>query len=286
MFVDKPSRYVVVTGASSGIGRATAEHLAREGFGVFAGVRSLRDAQRLRDEGLETLSPLLIDVTDSASVERARAEVEAAVGERGLAGLVNNAGVSLAGPLEYIELDEIRDCFEVNVFGVLTVTRAFLPLLRRGGGRIVNMSSGIGRVAMPLVGPYCASKFALEALSDALSMELRRSGVGVSVIEPGFVATPLLDKGNEKIDRKRDSLPSEAPSYYRDALGKLRAQFDEAAENPTRPESVARVVGRALTVASPRKRYAVGVDATVLMLLGRVLPDRVKHRVFGRMVGL
>jgi NAD(P)-dependent dehydrogenase (short-subunit alcohol dehydrogenase family) len=266
------TRHVLVTGASSGIGRATAEHLVQAGFRVFAGVRRDQDVATLRGANLPGLIPILLDVTDSTALVRATHEIDAEVGSRGLAGLVNNAGVSGGGPLEVVDIDLVRACFEVNVIGALAVTRAMLPMLRRGKGRIINMSSGAGRVATPLMGPYCASKFAVEAVSDVLRMELHRSGVAVSTIEPGAVSTSMVGKGNEQIERQIAQLPADAPDYYHHSLLKLRGAFDRTSYND--PEAVAKVVYKALTAARPRTRYVVGGDAKFLLLLRSLFPDR------------
>src|SRR5712691_5002789 len=179
---------VVITGAASGIGEACALHLDKLGFCVFAGVRREVDGAALQGKASERLTPLLLDVTDAASIRFAVEIVATGVVETGLAGLVNNAGITVAGPLEFLPVSELRRQLEVNVIGQVAVTQAFLPLLRRGQGRIVNMGSLAGRIATPFIGPYHASKFAMEALTDSLRMELRRWGMHVSLIEPGFIA--------------------------------------------------------------------------------------------------
>jgi NAD(P)-dependent dehydrogenase (short-subunit alcohol dehydrogenase family) len=173
---------VVITGASTGIGRATARYLAERGFRVFAGVRRDQDAEVLRQEGAGRVTPLRLDVTDRGSIENAAREAEAALAGEGLQGLVNNAGIGIGAPLEFVELDELRRQLEVNVIGAVAVTQAFLPLLRRCRGRIVNVGSIGGRIAQPMLGPYNASKFALEALSDSLRMELGAWGIHVSLV--------------------------------------------------------------------------------------------------------
>lgn len=277
------TRAVVITGTSSGIGSAVTAELAARGYLVFAGVRNQADFARL-SESPGQVQPLFLDVTDEDAIARAVDSVTQQVGGGGLAGLVNNAGLSCGGVLEYIELADIRRVFEVNVFGPLLVTRAFLPLLRQGAGRIVNISSGLGEVALPLVGPYSMSKHAFEAMSDALRLEVRRSGVGVSIIQPGVVDTPQLGKGNVQIDREHDSLPADAPAHYGHAIRELRQQFDNSKPGP--PEAVARTVFRALTARWPRARYKVGMDARLLSMLETLLPVRVRDHLFGRMVDL
>jgi NAD(P)-dependent dehydrogenase (short-subunit alcohol dehydrogenase family) len=197
--------YAVVTGASSGIGETSAQHLASLGFNVFAGVRNDADAERVAGGRIE---PLKIDVTDQASVDAAAAQVAEATGKVGLAALVNNAGIAVAGPLEYIDIDDFQRQMDVNVTGVLRATQAFLPLIRLARGRIVNISSIGGRVAIPLVGPYAASKFAVEGMSDSLRRELRPWGIHVALIEPGAVATPIWEKGVSDAQDMLDNAPA------------------------------------------------------------------------------
>jgi NAD(P)-dependent dehydrogenase (short-subunit alcohol dehydrogenase family) len=185
---------VLVTGASTGIGQACASRLVREGCRVFAGVRRAEDGERLSAAEPERLQWLLLDVTDAAQIAAAAEAVSRQVGEHGLAGLVNNAGIAIGGPLEFVTPDALRRQFEVNVIGLHAVTAAFLPLLRRGNGRIVHMGSISGRIASPFIGPYTASKHAVEGLTDSLRLELAPEGIHVSVIEPGQVRTPIWDK--------------------------------------------------------------------------------------------
>jgi NAD(P)-dependent dehydrogenase (short-subunit alcohol dehydrogenase family) len=277
---------VAITGTSTGIGRATALHLAREGFRVFAGVRRQEDADHLRAEAPEAVTPIQLDVTDAASISQAAKEVERVVGAAGLAGLVNNAGIGFGGPLEYADLDEMRRGYEVNVFGVMAVTQAFLPLLRRAKGRIVNVSSGAGKASTPLLGPYCSSKFALEGLSDALRIELRGAGIAVVIIEPGFVDTPMQTKGKSDIERIQAASSDEARERYGAAMKKLEQNMERFGKNATAPETAAKVIHRALTRARPRARYPVGNDARLLVPLTRLLPDRAKDGIFGRLLGL
>jgi NAD(P)-dependent dehydrogenase (short-subunit alcohol dehydrogenase family) len=267
---------VIVTGASSGIGEATARYLRSLGFDVLAGVRREEDAERLREDGIR---PLILDVTDADSIDGARDEVA----ERELAALVNNAGVAVAGPLEFVPVDELRYQLEVNVVGQVAVTQAFLPALRRGRGRIVNISSIGGRVALPMAGPYAASKFALEAISDSLRREVRSHGVDVVVIEPGGIKTPIWEKGGAKADALRARMPPEAEGLYGELIGAVRAETEKiATERGLPPSAVAEVVGEALTARRPRARYLVGRDAKLRAALSRVIPDRVLDRLIGR----
>ena len=187
---------VFITGASSGIGKACALHLDRQGFPVIAGVRKQADAIALRQEASQRLKTVFIDVADSASIEAAAAAV-AALTRGSLFGLINNAGIAFGGPLEILSVQDIRGLMDVNIIGVLTVTKAFLPMLRKGRGRVINMGSTSGILALPCLSAYAASKFALKGLSDALRLELRPVGVSVSLLEIGNVETPIWEKGLE-----------------------------------------------------------------------------------------
>jgi NAD(P)-dependent dehydrogenase (short-subunit alcohol dehydrogenase family) len=267
---------VIVTGASSGIGEATAQHLRSLGFEVVPGVRKEEDTERLRGEGFQ---PLILDVADSQSIERCRGEV----GGAELRGLVNNAGIAIAGPLEFVPIDELRHQLEVNVVGQVAVTQALLPALRRGRGRIVNVSSIGGRVALPMAGPYAASKFALEGLSDSLRREVRRHGVEVILIEPGGIKTPIWEKGGAKAAELRAGMPEEADRLYGDLIRAVTAESERiATERGLPPSAVAEVVGEALTARRPRTRYVIGRDAKVRAALARVLPARALDRLIGR----
>jgi NAD(P)-dependent dehydrogenase (short-subunit alcohol dehydrogenase family) len=261
-----PSSGVVVTGASSGIGAAIARHLAGRGFRVFGTIRQPEDGAALQGDGI---TPVRMDVTDTESIARARAEIERALAGAPLAGLVNNAGIPAAGPLELIPLEEFRRVLEVNVIGVLAVTQAFLRLLKaaRGRGRIVNISSVAGRSVLPFMGPYAASKFALEAVSDALRRELRPFGVAVTVIEPGSFQSRIWDKV-EAMDLGRYR-----GTPYEQVLERFRQAALRGAERAPPPDKVARAVGRALTA----RRAPIRVVVTPHGWIERIwlwLPDR------------
>jgi NAD(P)-dependent dehydrogenase (short-subunit alcohol dehydrogenase family) len=274
-----PSGTVLVTGASSGIGEATALHLRELGFDAVAAVRKDEDAERLAVSGLRTVR---IDVTDADSIAAARAEL----GDGPLAGLVNNAGIAVAAPLEFLPLDQFRHQLEVNLIGQLAVTQQFLPALRAGHGRIVNVSSIGGRVALPLVGAYNASKFALEAVSDSLRRELLSHGVDVVVIEPGGVKTPIWRKGNELASELTADMPPEAGRLYGSLIGALRKQTAKiATETGIEPREVAEAIGHAMTAKRPRARYLVGRDAKMRASAATILPARVMDRLVGRMLG-
>jgi NAD(P)-dependent dehydrogenase (short-subunit alcohol dehydrogenase family) len=275
--------YVVITGASSGIGEACAIHLAGLGFNVFAGVRKDADAQRIAGPRIE---PLIIDVADDASVAAAAEQVRGAVAGAGLAGLVNNAGIAVAGPLEFMPLGEFQRQLEVNVTGVLRSTQAMLPLIRQGGrGRIVNISSIGGRVAAPMVGPYAASKFAVEGLSDSLRRELRPWGIHVALIEPGAVATPIWDKSIAAGDQIRAESPPEAERLYGEVIEAIRKQAQKNAVDGVPPKEVAEAVAHALTADKPKTRYLVGRDAKVRGPMAKLMPDRMMDAAIARVLG-
>jgi NAD(P)-dependent dehydrogenase (short-subunit alcohol dehydrogenase family) len=277
---------VLVTGASTGIGRACALELDSRGFRVFAGVRKEEDGERLRKASSERLTPVRIDVADADSIETAAAQMGEEVGGRGLKGLVNNAGITVAGPLEFIPLDEVRKQLEVNFIGQLAVTQAFLPLLRQGGGRIVNMGSIGGRAPAPFVGPYSASKFAMEGLTDTLRQELRPWGIPVSIIEPGAIATPIWEKGSAAAGELAEKLPPQAHELYGGAIDAMQAATVKMSEAGIPPERVAKVVARALTATRPKPRYLVGRDARMQLTLSRLLPARVFDALVARILRL
>lgn len=267
-------RAVLVTGASSGIGRAAAIDLARRGFYVFAGVRREVDAESVRADAPRNLECVLLDVTQSESRARARAHIEQSLGDNGLYGLVNNAGISLPGPIECVELDVLRRQFEVNVFAVVAMIQAFTPAMRRARGRIVNVSSMGGFISAPFQGAYCATKFALEALSDSLRHELRPFGIEVSLIQPGSIDTKIWAKGTEFARQIIEQLSPEAKALYGAAVSRsLRAACSGAAR-AVAPEVVADLIAHALTAKRPKTRYVAGPDARALKILRWLLPDR------------
>jgi NAD(P)-dependent dehydrogenase (short-subunit alcohol dehydrogenase family) len=274
-----PKGTVLVTGASTGIGEATVMHLRELGFSPIAAVRKDEDAERLEGRGLRTTR---IDVTDADQIAAARDEL----GDEPLAGLVNNAGIAVAAPLEFLPIDRLRQQLEINLIGQAAVTQAFLPALRRGRGRIVNVSSIGGRVGLPLVGAYNASKFGLEGLSDSLRRELRPQGVDVILIEPGGVKTPIWKKGEELADEMLEDVPPEAERLYGRLIAAVRTGTQRIArETGIEPSEVAEVIGRALTSSRPRARYLVGSDAKQRAVMAKLLPARVMDRLIGRALG-
>jgi len=254
---------VLVTGASSGIGRATAQALAHRGWEVYAGTRSTAP---------EATTPIELDLTRDVSHLK----------DLDLHALVNNAGIAVIGPLEYLPLHELRRQLEVNTIGQLAVIQACLPSLRRNRGRIVNVSSVSGRVALPLFGPYAASKFAFEALTDSLRREQRE--VTVSVIEPGTIATPIWERTLREADALWQTMPPEAHERHGELVATLRAIAQEAPSSGLAPEHVVEAILHALSAQRPKARYVVGRDARVQVALARTLPTRVFDKLVARLL--
>jgi NAD(P)-dependent dehydrogenase (short-subunit alcohol dehydrogenase family) len=277
-------RSVLITGASTGIGRATALHLDRAGWKVFAGVRKQEDADVLRADGSERLVPLLLDVTDAEQIAAAAAQVEAEAGGR-LDGLVNNAGVAIPGPLETLPIDDLRHQIEVNLTGQVAVTQALLPQIRAARGRIVFISSLGGRVALPLTGAYHAAKFGLEAVGDVFRQELRPWGIAVAIVEPGSIDTPIWTRGERRADEVGERTP-EREALYGKAIERYRKVIRDTAERGIPPEKVAKAIEHALSSGRPRARYLVGLDAKLQARLGIVIPTRVFDRIVARFMHL
>ncbi|KRV49712.1 hypothetical protein AQ490_18555 [Wenjunlia vitaminophila] len=277
---------VVITGTSSGIGRATAVALADAGYYVFAGVRKEADGKAVRAQTEGDLTPLLIDVTDPASVAEAVTEVTEHVREQGLVGLVNNAGVGVAWPMEHVPAHELRRQYDVNVFGQVDVVQAFLPLLRAATGRIVNIGSVADRLSLPFCGPLFSSKWAFASITETLRLELRPWGIHVVLVEPASIHSAAVGKFEEDSRRVLAQLNDVGRENYgatyravtRRALARERAGSD--------PRVVADVVLEALTSRRPRTRYLVGKDARPLALMARYAPDRVFDRLRVQMFGL
>lgn len=279
-------KYVVITGASTGIGYDAARYLIDRGFHVFGSVRKQADADRVQGELGEQFTPLLFDVTDGGAIETAVTHVTEMVGSNGLAGLVNNAGIAVAGPLMYLPLDELRWQMEVNVLGQLAVTQKFLPLLGavphapHPPGRIVNISSVSGKVVYPFMGPYAASKHALEAISDALRRELLIFGIDVIVIGPGSVQTPIWDKAQEL----NTELYSHTP--YKQIMEGMKKVFVGQGRSGIPVEKVSEVIFEALTKEKPKARYALARKMLSGWLLPRYLPARMFDNVVAKRLGI
>ncbi|MGH2374079.1 MAG: SDR family oxidoreductase [bacterium] len=280
------SRAAVITGVSTGIGRAAAEELATHGYHVFGSVRRESDAAGLRERLGERFTPLLFDVTDAVAVRGAAGQVAGILGGRGLTGLVNNAGIGIGGPLMHQPLDEVRRPFEVNLFGVLAVTQAFLPLLGAGfpqvhpPGRIINISSVGGKIAFPFLGAYVASKHALEAASDALRRELAMYGIDVIVIEPGSVRTAIWDKAEQ------EDLSRYAGTDYAGIVARFQKGFIAGGRAGMPAEVVGRVIREALESPRPKARYALPTHRLTGWIIPRLLPDRWLDRLIISRLGL
>jgi NAD(P)-dependent dehydrogenase (short-subunit alcohol dehydrogenase family) len=263
-------RVALVTGASSGIGEACAVRLARNGWRVLAGIRRAGDAPPGTEE-------VLLDVTDPAQIEAAAGGVEE------LHGLVNNAGIALAVPLEFVPPEELRRQLEVNVVGQVAVTQALLPQLRRARGRVVFVGSVAGRSALPFLGPYAASKHALEAVADSLRLELKPFGIEVTIVEPGTVKTPIWTKSAAVADELRERLPAALGELYGARIEAFRRIALARGRSGASADEVARAVEAALTARRPRTRVLVGRDAKLRARLER-LPDRLRDRLYERVL--
>jgi NAD(P)-dependent dehydrogenase (short-subunit alcohol dehydrogenase family) len=282
-------RAVVITGTSTGIGRASALALDRLGFQVFAGVRRQADGDSLRSAASPRLTPIHLDVTDDATIAAAGSLVRKSIhdtGVDGLAGLVNNAGTTVPCPVEYLPLDAFRRQLELHLTGPLALTKTFLPLLKAGRGRIVNVTSVGGRVGVPFMAPYAAGKHGLEGMSDVLRLELRALGVQVCVIEPGSVSTTMRHKLERDTKEWLDALPEDGRKRYGRALRSMATSVSRHAAHGSSPDVVARAVVHALTSRRPRTRYPVAAGARRLLFMRRVLPDRVFDRMVLRTVGI
>jgi NAD(P)-dependent dehydrogenase (short-subunit alcohol dehydrogenase family) len=276
---------VVITGASTGIGAASAQELAGLGFCVFAGVRKEPDGERLKAAS-PAIIPLMLDVTDAAQIAAAADTVGRAVGSSGLAGLVNNAGIVVAGPIELLPLDQWRRQLEINVIGQVAVTQALLPLLRKAGGRIVNISSVNGRIAPPYLAAYSASKHALEAINNALRSELRAWGIRVSIIEPGATATPIWDKSLTAASGLAEKTCDDLVALYKNDLDSMINATRELARAALPVDSVVRCIVHALTARRPKARYPVGLKVNLLLRAHKWIPDRIWDWIVQRSLGL
>jgi len=271
---------VLITGASRGIGRATALSLDRAGHEVIAGIRDEEAAERLAAEASGRLRTVRLDVTDAGSI-RAAADV---VGGR-LDALVNNAGVVVGGIVEAVDLDALRHQFEVNVVGQVAVTQALLPAIRATAGRVVFMSSISGRVSAPALTPYTASKFAIEAIADGLRLEVRRWGIRVVIVEPGSIDTDMWRNAEAQFDAGVAAMTDEHRRLYSGLLTGMRKLVHNTAKRAAPVDEVAAAVVEAVTAERPRTRYVVGADARGQLLLKAALPDRAYDALAARMTG-
>jgi NAD(P)-dependent dehydrogenase (short-subunit alcohol dehydrogenase family) len=278
-------RSIVITGVSSGIGYGAAKEFARNGYRVFGSVRREEDAERLGAELGSNFTPLIFDVTDREAMLGAAERVGEVLDGSGLAGLVNNAGTAIGGPLMHQPLEEVRRHFEINVVGLVSVTQAFLPLLgagaprRREPGRILNVSSVGGKIASPFIGAYAGTKHAVEGISDSLRRELLPYGIDIIVIEPGAVRTEIWDKGAVGVQRYDDT-------DYAEPLARFGEYAQGLAKNGYTPEQFGRFVREVFEKRRPRTRYAISPRKLTGFTIPRLLPDRWLDRLIARNVGL
>jgi NAD(P)-dependent dehydrogenase (short-subunit alcohol dehydrogenase family) len=277
---------VVVTGASSGIGRACVSRLIQAGWRVFATVRKAEHGDKLRSEVGADLTPAIMDVTDRATIIAAAEQVSSQLQGRGLNGLVNVAGIGVVRPVEYVTPRDLQEIFDVNVFGQIAVTQALLPLLRKARGRIVNISSVGAHIAIPFGGLLNASKSAFGSFSDALRLELRPFGVRVCTVEPGAIKTPAVEKTLGNVEAVVSNLPASGAAQYGEMLKRFAGRAYAREMNGSPPDVVARAVHHALTAHRPRIRYRVGKHANLLVTLPRILPDWLLDAILLRIVGL
>jgi NAD(P)-dependent dehydrogenase (short-subunit alcohol dehydrogenase family) len=280
------TRSIVITGASSGIGRATALRLARSGWRVFAAVRKEADATAVEAAAEGALETVRLDVADAGSIAAAARDVAARLGGRGLDALFNNAGIGDIFPTESGSLEALRDIFEINLFGQIAVIQAFLPLVRAAKGRIINTGSVGDHVAPPFVGALSASKAAFASMSAALRLELRPQGIRVCVIEPGSISTPAVQKTLGGVERAIAEMPASAAGLYGAAMRRMVRAFVKTEQEGSPPDVVAEVVERALTDRNPRPRYAAGKNSKKLAVLARFLPEKLLDRALLRTFGL
>jgi NAD(P)-dependent dehydrogenase (short-subunit alcohol dehydrogenase family) len=275
-------RSALVTGASTGIGRAAALRLDAAGWRVFAGVRREEDGDSLREAGSAQLTPLILDITEADQVAAAATRIEADAEGR-LEGLVNNAGVAIPGPLETLAIADFRRQIEVNMTGHVAVTQALLPAVRAARGRIVFISSIGGRVAFPLTGAYHAAKFGIEAVGDVFRQELRPWGISVSIVEPGSIDTPIWGRGEQVAD---ELATPEREALYGRAVERYRKVVKDTAERGIPPEKAAKAIEHALTAGRPRARYLVGLEAKVAARAKLLLPTPIFDRIVARQMNL
>lgn len=271
---------ILISGASTGIGRASAIHMARLGHSVWAGVRSEKAFQDVIKMNVQGLKPVYLDVTDEDSIEKCVSRIKKEAGL--IHALVNNAGIVIAGPAEAVSMEDWRRQFDVNLFGTIALCKATLPLLRECKGRIVNISSIAGRVSAPLMSPYSASKFALEAFSDGLRREVAEHGVKVAIVEPGPIDTPIWDKSLEANLISADDYPEDLKELYRPMINRFHKRVKEAPERSSPVSVVVEAIAHALTSSRPRIRYPVGRGVQMMMWAAKAVPDGLLDRVVSR----
>lgn len=278
-------RSVLITGASTGIGRATALRMDSTGWRVFAGVRRAEDEEALRQAGSERLVPLRLEITDRQQIAAASKRIAEVVGSTGLDGLVNNAGIIVVGPVETLPIDDFRHQIEVNLIGHVAVTQELLPLLRAASGRIVFVSSIGGQISYPFGSAYHASKFGMEAVADCLRQEVRRWEIDVSVVEPGAIDTPIWERGERLVDELAENGSPAHARYYADTVDRMLALGKRLQAQANPPEAVASAIDHALSASRPRKRYLVGIDAHLQVRAHQLVPARLFDWLVAKVVG-
>ncbi len=275
---------VLITGASSGIGQSCAKLLGQKGFRVYAGIRGTETEAKPSPMGADFI-PVCLDVTQPDQVMATFERVSEEVGDLGLFGLINNAGIAVGGPLELIPMDRFDTQMNVNVLGPVRLIQTFLPLLRKAQGRIINISSFAGQLGLPYLSPYCASKFALEAVSDALRVELKPWNIQVSIVEPGCIATPIWEKSVEKANELTKDLSPEQVKLYAPVLDKIFEEALNSGQSGAPPEAVANIILEALTASQAKSRYVVGMDAQLRIMLSK-LPDELRDWILLKKIQL
>ena len=270
---------IFITGASSGIGKACARRLTEYGYTVFAGVRTEADAELLKKAANDSknLIPVIIDIVDTGQIKAAEKQIIKALGNKPFYGLINNAGIGIHGPLEFIKKEDLRYQMEVNVTAHVTVTQAFLPHLRKNKGRIINIGSVSGFFAFPMMGPYCASKFALEAVSDVFRRELMPWGIKVALIEPGPVSTKIWGKGIDQSVQLSENIP-QAMALYKSYFDRAMELAKDSEKGAKSPEIVVKAVMHALRAKKPKIRYLVGSSAWPQKIIS-MLPGSIQDRI-------
>ncbi|HEY1839591.1 MAG TPA: SDR family oxidoreductase [Mycobacterium sp.] len=270
---------IVVTGASTGIGAATVKELAHRGFHVLAGVRREADANALRGLGIQGIEPRILDITVESDITSIAERVAHDPQRRPLRALVNNAGISINAPVETLPIAQWRQQFEVNLFGHIAMTQALLPALLNSSGTVVNISSVGGKVVLPTYGAYAGSKFALEAVSDALRREVGAAGIRVVVVEPGAVKTEIAERGIATSEGLMADMTAAQLARYGDVMDAITAQARSFNETGVSAETAATVIAKAVTASRPRTRYTIGRDAAILLRISRFVSDRALDRI-------
>jgi NAD(P)-dependent dehydrogenase (short-subunit alcohol dehydrogenase family) len=269
---------VFVSGSSSGIGEACALGLDARGYDVFAGVRNEEDGKSLCQKASERLQPVIVDITDPEQIKTAFETVRQALGEKPLVGLINNAGISVGGPLEFVPTDRLRYIMEVNLIGHISVSQLFISLLRKSQGRIINVGSVSGIFASPMMGPYCASKYAMEAISDVMRRELKPWNIKVSLLEPGIISTKIWEKASMQAEHAIKEAPEELLHLYEPLIERIMKVAEESEKSAQSAEVVVKAVVHALTASRPKTRYRMGPKARFHKVMSW-LPDNIQDRM-------